>query len=291
MARRWKTAYIKHYREYKVHLAVKDYDFAEKWGQCIAKALGRRKLYRPKWEKRNRRWITRVRSKLLYDFLKKAKNDPWILMPYLESHPADACRGFFDAEGGVNTNSYELVAYNTDLRIIQLFMELLKRIGIQCSIREVPYKSDIICSPTNNKIYHRNKHSCFRLAIHGKKNILRFAEEVGFIIARKRAELARMLEKYQTTKIRSNCLEKCAKALIAANLVRLGLVKTQTEAAKLLLVKQSTISNHLHGKKKVSKLLKYPEFEQLSREYIISRSDDVIIRAWRILQAITENIR
>jgi len=119
MARRWKTAYIKHYREYKVHLAVKDYDFAEKWGQCIAKALGRRKLYRPKWEKRNRRWITRVRSKLLYDFLKKAKNDPWILMPYLESHPADACRGFFDAEGGVNTNSYELVAYNTDLRIIQ----------------------------------------------------------------------------------------------------------------------------------------------------------------------------
>ena len=165
--------------------------------------------------KRNRRWVTRVRSKLLYDLLKKAKNNPWILMPYLESHPADACREFFDAKGGVNTNSYELVAYNTDLRIIELFnclWNFLRESAYnQCSIREVPYKSDIICSPTNNKIYHRNKHSCFRLTIHGKKNILRSAEEVGFTIARKRAELARMLEKYRTTKIRSNCLENVPK--------------------------------------------------------------------------------
>ena len=283
-----RLAHTKRYREYSVCLAVKDYDFAEKWGQCIAKALGREKPYRPRWEKSSRRWVTRARSKLLYDLLRKAKNNPWILMPYLESYPSDACRGFFDAEGGANTNSYELVAYNTDLRVIQLFAELLKRIGIQCSIREVPYKSGIIYSPVSNKVYHRNKYSCFRLTIYGKENILKFAEEVGFIISRKRAELARILERYQRIKIRSNCLEKCARTLITANLVRLGLVKTQTEAAKLLSIKQSTISDCLHNKKKLSKLLKHPEIEELSREYITSRSDYVIMKTRKILQIIIE---
>jgi len=28
---------------------------------------------------------------------------------------------FFDAEGGVDEDGYELVAYNTDIRVIQLF--------------------------------------------------------------------------------------------------------------------------------------------------------------------------
>jgi len=209
-------------------------------------------------------------------------------MPYLEKYPADACRGFFDAEGGVNADSYELVAYNTDLRVIQLFKALLEKIDIQCSIRKVDRKNDVLISPSNSKVYHRNKLTLFRIAVHGKENIMKFAEKVGFTIARKRAELGRLLEKYNTMKISNNHLKKCARALIAANFVRLGFVRTQTEAARLLSINQSAVSDHLRNKKKASKLLKYPEIEQLSREYFYSRSDDVITRAQKILQAIIE---
>ena len=268
--------HARHYPEHRIILAVKDYDFAKQWGRCVAKALGKNKPYAPIWDKRNQAWIAKVCSKLLYDLLKSAKGDPWILLPYLEKYPRDACKGFFDAEGSVSIDDYEVSASNTDLRIIRLFQKLLREIGIECNIRETHY------------IYRRNKRSCFLLAIHGKENILRFAEEVGFTIAKKRAALAQILQKYNRTKIRRNYLEKCARALIAASLVRLNLVKTQAEAAKLLLVSRQTISDYLSCKKRMSKLLRCPEIEQLTREYINCPSDDVIIKAQNVLEAIVQ---
>jgi len=52
---------------------------------------------------------------VLYDLLKRARvDDTWILKPYLEEYPAEACRGFFDAEGSVNIDRYQIAAYNTD---------------------------------------------------------------------------------------------------------------------------------------------------------------------------------
>jgi len=266
----------RHYPEHRIILAVKDCDFAKQWGRCVAKALGKNKPYAPIWDKRNQAWIAKVCSKLLYDLLKSAKGDPWILLPYLEKYPRDACKGFFDAEGSVSIDDYEVLASNTDLRIIRLFQKLLRKIGIECNIRETHY------------IYRRNKRSCFLLAIHGKENILRFAEEVGFTIARKRARLAKILQKYNRTKIRRNNLEKCARALIGANLVRLDLVKKQAETAKLLLVSRQNINDYLRARKRVSKLLRYSEIEQLSREYFYSRSSEIIARVREILQAIIE---
>jgi len=280
--------HIKRSHQYVVLLSVKDYDFAEEWGRCAAKALGRDRPYRPEWNKSHQRWVTRARSRLLYDLLKSAKGDPWILLPYLEKHPGDACRGFFDAEGGANPDSYKIVASNTDVRIIRLFKNLLEKISIQCSIYEVPYKNNTIRSPANNNIYYRNKHSCFWLVIHGKENILKFAERVGFTIARKRARLTQIIQKYNRIKIYMNCLEKFAKALVAANLVRLGLVRTQTEAAMLTSISQSSISDYLRDKRRMSKLLMHPDIERLSREYINSRGEDAIIKVQKVLQAIIE---
>jgi len=274
--------------EYNITLGVKDYDFAEEWGQCVAKALGRKEPYKPRWDKCSRGWVTTACSKLLYNLLKDAKDDPCILMPYLEKYPGDACRGFFDAEGGVSADSYQIRAYNTDLRIIRLFKMLLEKIGIQCNIYEIPYKDNVLVSPRNGKIYHINKQSCFRLVIHRKENILKFAEWVSFTIARKRAGLARILQRYNRIKIPSNCIEKCARALIAANLVRLGLMRTQKEAAKLLLISEKTISDYLRDKRRSSKLLRLPEIERLSREHFYSRGDEIIARVREILQAMIE---
>jgi len=275
-------------RKYCVTLSVNDYDFAEEWGRRLAEALGRSKPYMPRWDDSRQRWAVRGVSILLYRLLKRAKEDPWVLMPYLVKYPGEACRGFFDAEGGAIADKYEVYADNTDLRIIQLFRTLLEKIGIQCSIRDRRYESDVFISPRTGKRYHRNKPICYRIAIHGEENVLRFAEEVGFTIARKRAELGRILEKYNTAKIRNNCIEKCARTLIATNLVRLGLVRTHEEAAKLLSINRSNISLYLHNKRKVSRLLRLPEIERLSREYFYSRSDENITKVREILQVIIE---
>jgi len=126
-------------------------------------------------------------------------------------------------------------------------------------------------------------------AIPSMGNIMRAAEEAGFTIPKEAGFIiARKLEKYQRQKIANNILEKCVRSLIATNLVRLGLIRSQMEAARLLSVSQAAVGKHIHKEKKLSKLLKLPEIERLSREYFAFRSDDIVIRAQRLLQTIME---
>jgi len=166
-----------------VALPVKDYDFAEEWGRRLADALGRSKPYVPRWDDELQRWVVKGFSILLYNLLKRAKEgDPSILMPYLEKYPAEACRGFFDAEGWVD--DYGVLASNTDSRIINLFEELLRKLGVNCRTY-LRRRDEFMTCPRTGKVYRRNSEFIMRLAIYGKENILRFAEKVGFTIARK----------------------------------------------------------------------------------------------------------
>jgi len=182
--------------EYYVKLEVSDYDFAEEWGRRLAEALGRSKPYVPRWDDNDQRWVVKGSSVLLYDLLKRAReDDPWILKPYLEEYPAEACRGFFDAEGSVNIDRYQIAAYNTDPRIIGLFEELLGKLGIDCRMHEF-HRDEFMKCPKTGKLYHRNSGFIMCLAIYGEDNILRFAKEVGFAIARKRAALMELVRRY-----------------------------------------------------------------------------------------------
>jgi len=106
--------------QYYVKLAVRDYDFAEEWGRRLTEALGRSKPYTPRWEDDLQRWVVKGSNILLYNLLRRAKEDPWIFMPCLEKYPAEACRGFFDAEGWVEADYYRIVADNTDSNVIDL---------------------------------------------------------------------------------------------------------------------------------------------------------------------------
>ena len=117
-------------------------------------------------------------------------------MPYLEKYPGEACRGFFDAEGSVNINQYQIEACNTDPRIINLFEELLGKLGIDCRTYRCRQKEAFI-SPRTGKVYRRNSEFIVRLVICGKDNILRFAERVGFTIARRRAALMELVRRYR----------------------------------------------------------------------------------------------
>ena len=63
-----------HYK-YCIRLSCNDYDFAEKWGRCLAEAHGRSKPYRPRWDDRYERWVVKGSSLLLYNLLKRARED------------------------------------------------------------------------------------------------------------------------------------------------------------------------------------------------------------------------
>ena len=179
-----------------VKLSVKDYDFAEEWGRCLAKASGRLKPYVPRWENALGRWVVKGSNILLYNLLKRARENPRILLPYLEKYPAEACRGFFDAEGSVWRKRYQVRVHNTDPRVIELCKQLLEKIGIYCSVHK-RRQSELFKCPKTGKRYHRNSEAVLDLAIYGRENILRFAEKVGFTIARKRLELTRLIMRYK----------------------------------------------------------------------------------------------
>ena len=160
-----------------VRLEVSDYDFAEEWGRRLAEALGRSKPYTPRWDDDLQRWVVKGSSILLYSLLKRAKDDPWILIPYLEKkYPAEACRGFFDAEGYVEADYYRIVADNTDSNIIDLFGLLFEKLDI------------------NYKIYRCHQNETFL------DLILRFAEKVGFTITRKQVELMKLVRRYRKSR-------------------------------------------------------------------------------------------
>ena len=175
---------------------VKDYDFAEEWGRCLVKALGRSKPYVPKWDNYQQRWTVKGCSILLYNLLRRAKDDPWILMPYLEKYPGKACRGFFDAEGSVNVERYMIVATNTDPNIIDLFKTLLEKLDIDSKIYRYGRK-ELFISPRTGKAYRRNSEYIMYLAIYEEENVLRFAERVGFAIMRKWLELMKLVRRYR----------------------------------------------------------------------------------------------
>lgn len=118
---------------------------------------------------------------------------------------------------------------------------------------------------------------------------MRAAEEAGFTIPKEAGFIiARILERHQEAKITNGNSEKYARALIATNLVRLRLIRTQSKAARLLSISQGVVSRYLHRRREMSSLLKLPEVERLSREYFYSRSDEVIKKVRRILEAIAE---
>jgi intein-encoded DNA endonuclease-like protein len=66
---------------YLLRLAVNDKEFAEEFGRCLAKILGRKKPYKPFWDKNKKQWTVVGCNILLYRFLNKPFEG---LKPYIE---------------------------------------------------------------------------------------------------------------------------------------------------------------------------------------------------------------
>lgn len=170
-------------------LNVVDYEFAEKTGRLLARLLGRREPYRPRWDTNERRWCVRGYSILLYRFLQQPLEK---LKPYIEhcKHCVAAfLRAFFDGEGSIKART--LVAYNADKELLLYIKQLL--VGYFAIETTGPFKiakaGQRFRSPSNGKTYRRNR-TQYYLYIRAK-SLPQFQRYVGFSIGRKQRRLMR----------------------------------------------------------------------------------------------------
>lgn len=164
-----------------ISLGVTDRDFADNFGISLGKAFNA-KVYEP-WSSDDYKWNIDTSSRLLYGLLELVKEDPWILLRVIEDYYEDFLRGFFDAEGTADDKRRRVTADNTNRQYIRLVSYLLNKLGIQHSIHRY-------------QVEHRNRKPYYVVYVK-RVSLRKFAELVGFSIARKRNALIRMLNTSQ----------------------------------------------------------------------------------------------
>lgn len=177
----------------EVGLTAKDYEFAAETGRIVARLLGRRKPYRPRWDKSSLCWRVTCCSVFLYKFL----NQPWQNQrPHIEhcrNCVAFFLRAFFDGEGSIRGRS--LMVFNTDKKLLLYVRQLLRRyFGIKTTRPRRAIKAGHrFSNPRNGKIY-KTKKTCYYLYV-PVEYLPNFHHYVGFTIKRKQRRLMEAIQK------------------------------------------------------------------------------------------------
>jgi len=186
-------------QDYSVRLVAIDKDFVEKFSQCLAKVLKRKKNYAINWGARDNIYETKARSKQLYNFFKELRADFSKAKPFIEEYPAEFIQGLADSEGCpmISANkdfSCRIgVAYSTKEELLEYVKELLDRVF---SIRARLYlhkKAGITDSVINGRAITRKK-IVYGLNINRREGARKFHSRIGFSIRRKKEKLGDGLE-------------------------------------------------------------------------------------------------
>jgi len=176
-----------------IQFKTRDEEFATKLADALAKSLKRGKPYKVSYLPKEESFRIALSNRRIYELLREAKNDPEKIYQYLCLFPADACRGFFDAEGSVDVKSKFVEASNTSLKLIRIVQKLLQQLGISSKIHE--WRRRDLYFMKNGKMYRR-KEIVYRLRICGKEELFRFYKLVGFTLSRKQKRLEALLSSY-----------------------------------------------------------------------------------------------
>lgn len=184
-----------------ISFTSKDKEFADKVAKYLAKVVaeltGKNKVQYYKVSrngKKNKMWRVVTSSLVLASLLRDAKKNPKVLLPYLEQYPEEACQAFFDAEGSLSIKHKIIEASNTNLKLLKVIQQLLKKLGIESRINKWKRKDRYFYK--NGKRYKR-KPIIYRLRITGKANIKRFYNKIGFTIERKWKKLKKLIKSYK----------------------------------------------------------------------------------------------
>ena len=186
---------IRSYNNVRIGLEVKDREFADEFARCLGKVLGRHPPKKPRYRKSTKRYVVEVKSKTLYELLKKPVNLDGLkkYIEHCEDCMAAFIRGFADSEGSVNKRGYIHIA-NTDLVLLTYVKDLLQRLGVTSTGPEVNIRKGSIGLFRNG--YYRRNRDCYYLRIRVSSNIT-FYGKVGLSIKRKRRRLEEYLRRRQ----------------------------------------------------------------------------------------------
>ncbi len=169
-------------RHYSIVLAATSLEFVKEFNRCLCRILGKQKLYsvrERKIKKSKPRWSAiyefRASSKLLFEFLKG--KDISDFNDIIKLFPNEFIKGFADSEGCVyfrkgkkiEMTDRKIKLSNTNINLLKYIRRLLKKefnINSYLQINSSPH-----------------------LSVHGKENICRFYDNIGFTIDKKKRKL------------------------------------------------------------------------------------------------------
>ncbi|MEM2083352.1 MAG: LAGLIDADG family homing endonuclease [Nitrososphaerota archaeon] len=164
--------------DYRLELSVKDKEFAEEFGKCLAKILRKNKPYKPRWSEKGKRWTVEVRSILLYKFLSRSLEELKMYIEHSRNCASTFLRALFDGEACSHVNAKrhrrELKLCNTNIELLNYAKYLLKR-----------YFNINATGPHFNKKAIKN---CYHLYIRAN-SLFNFYKYIGFTIKRKQQKL------------------------------------------------------------------------------------------------------
>jgi intein-encoded DNA endonuclease-like protein len=193
-----KSRVRKGYNYVWIGLKARDREFVEEFARCLAKVLGRRQI-RPRFRDDVGKYVVEVRSRTLYELLKKPVDLDRLkkYVEHCERCVAAFLRGFADSEGSVNKRGY-ICIYNTGQRLLTYIMDLLRRFNIESTGPRIHVqRGTIINDPERGMKYSRNK-DCHRLHIRASSN-MSFYRYIGFTITRKQMRLENYVKRNTIT--------------------------------------------------------------------------------------------
>lgn len=183
----------RHGSHYDFVLRVTDREFAAETGQNLAKLLGRKEPYRPRWDKSHLYWRVTCGSILLYELLGQPLGSLKSYIEHCVNCVAAFLRAFFDGEGGIEGRS--LKVHNTNEELLVYVQGLLHRyFGIEAT---GPHNSEKaghhFRDPRTGKMY-KTKKQCYYLYV-PVQDLPDFHCYIGFTIKRKQLGLVKASQK------------------------------------------------------------------------------------------------
>ena len=185
--------------DYFLRLAVIDREFAEKFAECLTKVLGRKRPYKPSFDRKRKRWVVMGCSVLLFRFLNRTLKELKTIIEYDEKCVSAFLQALFDGEGSIiikiegRRRKRQLYLYNTDKKLLVYIQYLLKRyFNIDSSGPHLVRKKGNIMHFPNGRIGKTNK-DVYYLYVR-TKSFLSFYRHVGFSIKRKQQRLIKAIQ-------------------------------------------------------------------------------------------------
>jgi intein-encoded DNA endonuclease-like protein len=173
---------------YSLRLDVKDKEFAEEFGEKLARVLQRKKPYKPSWNMYKKLWTVVGCSIQLYDFLNKPLEELKSYIEYNKNCVSSFLQALFNGEATIPKHTRMLRLYNTNKELLIYVQYLLKKyFDIDATGPHLTRKEGSIMHFPNGKIAKTNE-DCYYIYIRAK-NLLNFYKYIGFTIKRKQQRL------------------------------------------------------------------------------------------------------